>query len=140
MPFFLLIFYILSEIALFVWIGGVLGVGGVLAEVIGSFFLGLYLLRVLADNSRNIFRDLQAGIRSPKVDPKFHLLASGIALMIPGFLTDMLGLLLLIAPVRRALFRGKDRYFTVRGGASQPYRRDDPNGVIEGEVLDDEIR
>lgn len=61
------------------------------------------------------------------------LLVTGLLLLLPGFITDGLGFLVLIPPVRRLLIVG----FLRRRGVLRPGRRppepDRPQGYIEGE-------
>jgi len=97
----LLLLVPLVEIALFVAVGGWIGVWGVLALVVLGALAGVALLR---GRLARIPELLQAG-----GDPQ-RLLAGGalgglaaLLLIAPGFLTDVLGLVLLLPPVQRAL-------------------------------------
>jgi UPF0716 protein FxsA len=51
------------------------------------------------------------------------VLIAGLLLLVPGFLTDGLGLLLLLAPVRRAVRAGGRRWWTRRLPWERRYRR-----------------
>jgi len=89
----------LVEIALFVAVGGWIGVWPVLALVVLAALAGVAILR-------GRLAQLQALTRIPE-DPA-RLLAGGAMtavgaalLIIPGFLTDALGLVLLLPPVQR---------------------------------------
>lgn len=122
----------LVEIALFVWIGGAIGVWATLAWVLLSAGLGMAVMRVSAARSAVGLQDGLRQIRSGDPGAQlaggiFGLLAGGL-LVLPGFLTDALGLLLLIPQVQRGLARAAlARAVVVRAA---PMRRSD---VIDGE-------
>ena len=93
----------LIEIALFIAVGGQIGVGLTLALIILGAFAGV---RILRGQHARALAMMQGGLR---VQPgtflaqgAFRVLA-GILLILPGFLTDALGLVLLIPFVQRAL-------------------------------------
>ncbi|NBO20644.1 MAG: FxsA family protein [Rhodobacteraceae bacterium] len=97
----------LIEIALFVTIGAKIGLAATLAVVLGSGVLGSVLLRgqgvVAARQMRGRSFDLRqlGGVMGDQI---LRAIAA-ILLILPGFLTDALGLLLLIGPVRRLVLR-----------------------------------
>ena len=98
---------ILAEIALFVWVGGQIGVWAVLALVVLSALGGVLALRgrlgslpALARGGAAPGRLLVAGALS--------VVGAGL-LILPGFLTDAMGLALLLPPVQRALIRALGR-------------------------------
>ena len=95
----------LIEIALFIAIGGQIGVGTTLLLIVLGAMLGVTILR---GQQARALAMMQGGLR---IDPgsflaqgAFRVLA-GILLILPGFLTDALGLLLLVPPLQRALVR-----------------------------------
>lgn len=92
----------LLEIAGFVLVGRQIGVLATVALVIASAIAGSILLRwqgfgVLT----RIRRDLEAG-RDPgrQLAHGVMILIAGVLLIIPGFFTDIIGLLLFLPPVR----------------------------------------
>ena len=97
----------LIEIALFIEIGGWLTLWPTLGIVVGTAILGSWLMRqqghrALADVQRALDR-----ARDP-LEPLAHgalILFSGALLLTPGFLTDALGLALLVPLVRVMLLR-----------------------------------
>ncbi len=96
----------LIEIALFIQVGGVIGLWPTLAIVVLTAILGTFLLRmqgvVAMYNLRRSFSDLD----DPS-EPLAHgamILFAGALLLTPGFLTDSIGFLLLMPPVRRRVF------------------------------------
>ncbi|MCD7442175.1 FxsA family protein [Streptomyces lincolnensis] len=76
------------------------------------------------------------------------MMLGGLLLMLPGLISDALGLLLLIPPVQKALGRYAERTFDRKlreagagtlGGAFQQARMHQPDGkVVQGEVIRDE--
>ena len=90
----------LLEIGLFITVGGWLGLWPTLAIVVLTGFAGVALMRW---QGMGVLREVQAGTVDP-VSPMAHgalILLGGFLLMLPGFFTDVLGLLLMIPPLRR---------------------------------------
>jgi UPF0716 protein FxsA len=105
MPILLFLLWPLVEIAGFAWIGGAIGVGPTLALVLASSACGLALLRragigtisKLAQRLRNEDQAL-----SVLADGVWQMLA-GFLLVVPGFFSSAVGLLLLLPPTRSLL-------------------------------------
>lgn len=121
------------EIALFVVIGGVIGVWATLAWVGVSALLGFAVLRSLGlEGAVSLRRDMQQ-MRDP-LAPLAHRAVQVLAamlLMLPGFLTDAIGLVLLIPPIRIAviaLVASRVHIVTPQGGGQAD--------IIEGEWED----
>jgi UPF0716 protein FxsA len=133
-----LLLWPLVEIALFVTLGGMLGLWATLAIVIGTALLGVSLLRRMGLRSAERLRVEMGRMRDPLAvagDSAVMALA-GVLLILPGFLTDMLGALLLIAPLRRWLVRKIAAHFSaVSMRSDQPARRSD-GIVIDGEFVE----
>jgi UPF0716 protein FxsA len=92
----------LIEIGLFVTIGGAIGLWATLAWVIAAAALGLLVLKGIATTGSVILsRDMKemGNPLSPIAHRVMVVLAGGL-LLVPGFLTDVFGILLLIPPVR----------------------------------------
>jgi UPF0716 protein FxsA len=68
------------------------------------------------------------------------LLVTGLALLLPGLITDAVGFLLLIPPLRRGLIIAwlKRRGVLRPGGGISPDPGHKPNGYIEGEFRRDD--
>ncbi|MBD3763976.1 MAG: FxsA family protein [Rhodobacterales bacterium] len=131
-PVILLILWPLVEIALFVTLGARLGLFGTLAVVLGTAVLGVALIRRQGAVTPATLRARMAAGADPGnalADGALIVLA-GVLLVLPGFLTDALGGLLLIGPLRRGLLGAlARRTLVVRAAGPAPA----PGPVIEGE-------
>lgn len=94
------------EIALFIVVGGLIGLGPTLLLVIAAAILGLAVIR-----SQGFAALMQVQTSLDRLDdpaePLAHgamILLAGILLFIPGFFTDALGLALLVPAVRRMVY------------------------------------
>lgn len=135
----------LIEIALFVVIGGAIGLGPTLAFVLASFLLGGWVIRSQGERARNELRKAAAGAASgaPGVDPTGPLargaasVLAGVLLMVPGFLTSALGLVLMIPAVPEMILRALASRVTVAGfgvsGTGYARPRPAEDDILEGE-------
>ncbi|MFE3836746.1 FxsA family protein [Pseudogemmobacter sonorensis] len=96
----------LAEIAAFVVIGGEIGVWAVLGWILLTAILGVFLLRVEIARGAVLLRGGgpgQVGLREgAPVAGLFRALAA-VLLILPGFLTDAAGIVLLLPPVQGLL-------------------------------------
>ena len=101
LPFFLLALPAI-EIAGFVVIGDRLGVSGTLLATFGTAALGLFTLRFQVASLPARARAAFARNEPPVAEAMVELLRAlgGVLLLIPGFFTDFVGLLLLIPVIR----------------------------------------
>jgi UPF0716 protein FxsA len=103
----------LIEIGLFVVIGGAIGLWATLAWVILAGILGIIVLKgVSMIGPVSLSRGMQE-LRDP-LSPIAHrvmVVVAGGFLLVPGFLTDFVGLLLLIPPVRLMIIKLVARRF-----------------------------
>lgn len=136
--FLLLLLWPLIEIALFVTVGGAIGLWLTLLVVLGTGFGGVLLLRNQGLRTAERLRAEMGRMRDP-VGTAGHgalLALAAILLILPGFLTDTLGLLLLLPPLRKALVAQMARRMGVSSMRSdQPARRSD-GIVIDGEFVE----
>jgi len=108
--FFLFFFFIaipLIEIALFIQVGGYIGVPATIGIVLGTALLGASLLRVQGIQT---WQRAEEAMRrgEPPVAEMFDgvfLFAAALLMITPGFFTDCIGITLLIPPLRRRLGR-----------------------------------
>lgn len=97
----------LVEIGLFVTLGAKLGLWLTLAWVILTAVIGVLLLKGVSMGGRGLRQGLQDGVHDP-LSPIMHRTLIGVAavlLILPGFFTDALGLVLLLPPVRAGIIR-----------------------------------
>ncbi|MDI6027481.1 membrane protein FxsA [Corticibacterium sp. UT-5YL-CI-8] len=92
----------LFEIAGFVVVGSQIGVLSTLGLVILSSVVGVLLLRVQGFGVMTRIRAALAAEQDPsrEVIHGVMILLAGLLLVIPGFITDIIGLLLFLPPVR----------------------------------------
>jgi UPF0716 protein FxsA len=105
----------LIEIAAFVVVGSKIGVLSTIALVILSSLAGSILLRAQGFGAMQRIRaELEAG-RDPgrELAHGFMIVVAGVLLLIPGFVTDVIGLLLFIPPVRDLAWRFLKRRLVV---------------------------
>lgn len=128
----------LIEIALFIQLGGLIGLWPTLAIVVLTAILGTWLIRQQGTLALAQVRRSFSELRDP-AEPLAHgamIIFAGALLMAPGFFTDTLGLALLLPPVRAAAWRWLSRRMVVQTvGFSTPPRRGpgEVGDVIEGE-------
>jgi len=130
--------YPLIEIALFVTVGGWIGLWPTLAIVIGTGVAGVSVIRWQGLQAMDGLRQATQMRRNPLGQMADSALVgmAGIFLILPGFLTDTLGLLLLIPQVRRQVIRVLEARAQVYTAA--PFdgpRRSGPD-VIDGEFFE----
>ena len=126
------------EIAVFIGVGGEIGVWWTLLLIVATAVAGTTILRRQGLATLRRARESVARNEFP-VNEVFDgacLLVAGLLLLTPGFVTDFVGALLLIPPFR-ALIRGPTvRYFLSRAGIWTPGH--DDGQTIDGDF--DEIR
>jgi UPF0716 protein FxsA len=137
------------EIALFIQVGGAIGLWPTLGIVILTAIAGTTLMRMQGMQTLQRLQTSLVEGRNP-ADPMAQgamILVAGVLLLTPGFFTDAVGLSLLMPPVRTALIRWAASRMTATGyvyastaGGAQT-RRGAPD-VIDGdyEVMDEPSR
>ncbi|QSB06769.1 FxsA family protein [Natronoglycomyces albus] len=138
--------WLIAEFALVVLAVWGLGVGWTIVLFLGTSVLGVILINIWGMKS---LRTLQEAYRLGK-DPRSHMpsgfaTVGSILLIVPGFVTDLLGLLLILPPTR-FLFKKLALYISAmlpspatiinrnRSGRDTPLGED----IIDGEVLNDD--
>lgn len=121
----------LIEIAGFVAVGRQLGIVATLLLVLASAGFGLWLIR--RQGIATVRRAVESlNRREAPFKAGFDGLAlalAGVLFLIPGFLTDILGFLLLMPPIRDGIWR----FLAGRIGPVLRRRTGNPPAVIEGE-------
>ena len=105
------------EIYVFLQVGGLIGTWPTIAVVLITAFLGTWLLRMQGLATLRRFQASLAQNVLPvgEVFDGLCLLLAGALLLTPGFVTDMIGFLLFVPPLRRFLGRGIAAYLQQRG-------------------------
>lgn len=129
----LLIVLPLVEIAGFALVGSLIGVLPTVALVIATTMLGAALLRIQGFGAlARIRTTIEAG-GAPGRDVVHGVMIAlaGLLLVIPGFFTDLLGLLLFIPPLRELVWRFlKTRFVVVDASyGARDFRRDGPRTI-----------
>ncbi|QBF29603.1 FxsA family protein [Thalassococcus sp. S3] len=127
----------LIEIALFIQVGGAIGLWPTLGIVILTAMLGTWLVRsqglMALQNLRRSFSHLQDPTR-PLADGAMILIA-GALLLTPGFFTDAVGFALLMPPVREIVYNYLRARISVQRfemGPGHPRARPARDDVIDG--------
>lgn len=125
------------ELASLIWVGSRIGVIATILLVLLAGMAGMAVIRRTGMDLGSAFR--RAGgpgtIASADAGAVFLRMLAGLLLLIPGFVSDLVALVMLLPPVTAALSR---RFFTavdMQFGAP-PGRRDGQGPIIEGEVVE----
>lgn len=139
------------EIALFIQVGGVIGLGWTLLIVLATALLGSYLVRSQGALAMAKIRQSLAELDDPTqpLAEGAMILVSGALLLTPGFFTDAVGFALLMPPVRHAVFHWARKRVNVQSfamGTGDPHRHGHPgasgsagpasNDIIDGEFTE----
>jgi UPF0716 protein FxsA len=135
------------EIALFIQIGGLIGLWPTLAIVVLTAALGTFLVRTQGMLAMGQLQRAFSELDDP-TEPLAHgamILVAGALLLTPGFFPDAVGFALLMPPVRMAVFRylkSKVKVAHFEMGAQQtrsyqnPGRHPGGGDVIDGEFTE----
>jgi UPF0716 protein FxsA len=129
----------LIEIAFFVIIGNAIGLWPTLAGVLVTAVIGSLVLRM---QGMAVFNEIQTQMARGQMPARAMgdaalIGAGGLMLLLPGYFSDLIGILLLLPPVRNLIYaflKSRIRVVPV-AGFSQPQRPQDQPGVID---LDDD--
>jgi UPF0716 protein FxsA len=148
--------WLVLEIWLLMMVAGASSGLVVFLVLVAGFVLGSVVIKRAG---RRAFRNLsealqqqQSGVMPAAARPNSEgnglMMLGGLLLMIPGLVSDAVGLLLLLPPVQKAVSRSAERTFERKlreadpgtlGGAFQQARMYRPDGkVVQGEVIRDE--
>lgn len=137
------------EIALFIQVGGWLGLWPTLAIVVATALGGTMLLRTQGVQTLGRLQSSVSEGQNP-MDPIAHgalILVAAVLLLTPGFFTDAVGLSLLVPPIRAALIKsGASKLATgsfvfVNGQQVRQPQQPDQSNTVDGEyeVVEDDI-
>lgn len=137
----------LLEIAVFIEVGGVIGVWPTIALTIATALAGSLLLRVQGLSTLMRARaEIDRGeLPARELFEGLCLVLAGALLLVPGFVTDTLGLMLFFPPFRHLLRLLIARYIAAKAARGEARifvdgievtRQDRRGGIIEGEYVD----
>ena len=127
------------EIYLLLKVGGLIGALPTIFLVVSTAAAGAWLLR---QQGFATFQKLQANLRQGVI-PAYEMiegpiiLVGGALLLTPGFITDILGFVCLIPPLRRKIAQYVIENHFVQGGIFQQGKTSESN-VLEGEFRKDD--
>ncbi|MDJ0640529.1 MAG: FxsA family protein [Paracoccaceae bacterium] len=127
----------LIEIALFIQIGGLIGLFPTLAIVILTAIAGTILIRSQGASVMMQLRERMEELQDP-TEPLAHgamVLFAGALLLTPGFFTDAVGLSLMVPGIRSRIFQFIRKRIVVQQFNYGPRRHDEPT-IIDGEFED----
>ncbi len=123
------------EIALFIQVGGFLGLWPTLGIVILTAFVGTILVRSQGLAAISEIQTKISEVRDPTeaLANGAMILAAGLLLLTPGFFTDTVGISLLLPPVRKFLFNQVKSRIKLKGQYEAEYRFDPREETIDGD-------
>lgn len=131
----------LIEIFLFIEVGGLIGAASTIAIVVLTALAGSVLLRRQGISTLNHAKqDLEAGqVPVEQVIHGIFLVFAGALLLTPGFMTDLVGLLLFVPPFRLALGQALLKRMMASGSIHvnvSGFHQHRSDGVIDGEAVE----
>ena len=134
----------LLEIAVFIQVGGLIGLWPTLGLVILTAFVGTWQLRLqgIATLARARSQLDRGVVPAHELFDGLCLLVAGGLLLTPGFVTDAFGALLFIPGLRDSLRRALGRHLAAKAetrvfvDGQEIHRRGAPGGTIDGEYRD----
>lgn len=140
LPLGLLLFILapVAEIWLMIDIGSVIGAGWTVLAIIATAIIGASLVRFqgLGVYTRMNLAASRGELPAMEMIEGLSLLISGVLLLTPGFITDTLGFLILIPPLRRWFALHMLKRFFIHPIGANPTAGNDPTvttTTIEGE-------
>jgi UPF0716 protein FxsA len=128
----------IAELAVIIQVGQAIGVWWTIGLLIADSILGSWLMRHQGRSAWRRFNETVAAGRVPgrEVVDGALVIFGGALLLTPGFLTDILGLILLIPPSRAIVRRILARRLTVRMVAAANRSRAPGAYDVEGTAVD----
>jgi UPF0716 protein FxsA len=140
MPFVLL--YLVVEIVALVALGSVIGLGWTLLVLLAGSVMGLWLARREGVRAAQALADAVNNRRVPtnEITDGMLVAAGGVLLFVPGLVTDLAGLLLLLPPTRSLVRRRLVRAAEERSPGLRTARIRAQGPVVDGDVVDEPRR
>jgi UPF0716 protein FxsA len=128
----------LIEIGYFIVIGQAIGLWPTLLGVLLTAIAGSILIRVQGRNLLSDMRTTMAAGQLPtrSVADALMIGAAGLLLLTPGYFTDLLGLVLLVPPVRGLIYRRLASRVRIVAMSGAPGARRPGGGPKDGPTLD----
>ncbi|MBB4687364.1 FxsA family protein [Amycolatopsis jiangsuensis] len=128
--------YVIAEVAAIWAVGSAVGVLGTIALLIAGAFVGSWLARREGGKAMRAFVTTAQSGRNPEKELTDGMLvaAGGVLIMVPGFVSDVLGLLFLLPPTRAVARRLWLRRAEKRAIRYANQRRG-PAMVVDSEVV-----
>jgi UPF0716 protein FxsA len=131
--------YVVAEFAAIWAVGSAVGVLGTIALLVAGAFVGSWLARREGAKAMRAFVETARSGRSAEKEVTDGMLVAlgGVLIMLPGFVSDILGLLLLLPPSRAVARRIWLRRMEKRAVRFANQRRG-PVMVVDSEVVSEE--
>lgn len=144
--FLLLLLLPVAELWFIIEVGDAIGAIPAIGLLIAAGILGLALLRLqsFSTMSRLQSRLAQGEVPSQELVEGFLLAFAGILFLCPGFLTDIVALMIIVPPIRKLLARwllsaGRIKALHIGGAGFSPYRFHGRPGERRGEFYEGEF-
>ena len=131
--------YLVIEIVALVALGSAIGLGWTLLVLLAGSVLGLWLARREGVRAAQALAEAVGNRRVPTAELTDGMLvaAGGVLLFVPGLVTDVAGLLLLVPPVRALVRNRLVRAAEERAPELRTARIRAQGPVVDGEVVPD---
>ena len=128
----------IAELAVLIQVGQVIGVWWTIAILVADAILGSILMRAQGRVAWRRFNEALAGGRVParEVLDGALVMFGGLLMLTPGFITDILGFLLLIPPTRALVRAVLVRRLAQRMTVSMAGPRARADDVVDGTAID----
>lgn len=105
-----------AEMATFFWVESRVGLGVALGLALATALIGSVLVRRVGLSAVDRFtrRVQQGGLPGRELGDGAMILVAGAFLISPGFITDTLGFMLLLPPVREVIYRIGSKWLSTR--------------------------
>ncbi|MQA10005.1 MAG: FxsA family protein [Pseudonocardiaceae bacterium] len=136
-----ILLYLIVEIAAVVAVASAVGLMWTLALLLGGAVLGSWLARREGGRAmRAVVAAANAG-RAPHSEVTDSMLVGlgGLLILLPGFVSDALGILVLLPPTRGVLRSRWERSLEKRADGMRTARMGRHGVVVDGEVVDGEV-
>ena len=133
--------YLVVEIVALVALGSAIGLGWTLLVLLAGSVIGLWLARREGVRAAQALADAVNNRRVPtnEITDGMLVAAGGVLLFLPGLVTDLAGLLLVLPPTRALVRRRLVRAAEKRSPELRTARIRSQAPVVDGEVVDGEV-